>query len=732
MYPKNTILLIDDDTSLHDLCRAILARMGYKCISAFNGVEGLEKIREHHPDLILLDLMMPDMDGEQVYQELISNAEYQAYKDIPVIMLTAISHDEERENKMLKLGVSAYLNKPFGLNELVNVIKNVFVTHEIRLHNKRLQEEITSAKQYLERLIDNAPVGVLSSDAKGNIVQVNSFFVNLMGVESVDKLWGQNILEGEVIGRKDVCERFRQVLETGTAVKIPTIDIHNRQGRRINVNINCVPLKDENGNISGLLSIWEDVTEAEKRAYELNILRQIGQAMQSVLELDPLLHLILTSITAGCALGFSRAMILLVNEQKKVLEGKMGVGPTSLEEALEIWDKLAKEHSNLEVFLEKYGLKLPNRNDRFDQIVKKVSVPLDQDWDVLIKTVREKRPFKIENAASNSMVSPEFQQAFDMEEFATAPLIAKNRVVGIVVADNKFSNFPLQPDRIKLLSLFASQAGLAIENAETYRKLEDKVAQLNRAYQQLQEAHEKLLRSERLATVGKMAAHIAHEIRNPLTAIGGFARAILREPQDIENVKLGGKIISREVNRLEKILANVLDFTKISQPFKQQHDINAIIEEVIQLNKPVMHERNISCNIQLHSSLPPAWVDEEQIKQALVNILVNSIHSIHHQGKISVSTDLVDEQVLIEISDNGAGMTKETLENMFNPFFTTKSGGTGLGMAVTQRIIEEHGGEIQVESEKGKGTTFRIFIPLTVPPETVPESITKIVNNEPR
>ncbi|HDI52121.1 hypothetical protein DRQ00_02950 [candidate division KSB1 bacterium] len=732
MYPKNTILLIDDDTSLHDLCRAILARMGYKCISAFNGVEGLEKIREHHPDLILLDLMMPDMDGEQVYQELISNAEYQAYKDIPVIMLTAISHDEERENKMLKLGVSAYLNKPFGLNELVNVIKNVFVTHEIRLHNKRLQEEITSAKQYLERLIDNAPVGVLSSDAKGNIVQVNSFFVNLMGVESVDKLWGQNILEGEVIGRKDVCERFRQVLETGTAVKIPTIDIHNRQGRRINVNINCVPLKDENGNISGLLSIWEDVTEAEKRAYELNILRQIGQAMQSVLELDPLLHLILTSITAGCALGFSRAMILLVNEQKKVLEGKMGVGPTSLEEALEIWDKLAKEHSNLEVFLEKYGLKLPNRNDRFDQIVKKVSVPLDQDWDVLIKTIREKRPFKIENAASNSMVSPEFQQAFDMEEFATAPLIAKNRVVGIVVADNKFSNFPLQPDRIKLLSLFASQAGLAIENAETYRKLEDKVAQLNRAYQQLQEAHEKLLRSERLATVGKMAAHIAHEIRNPLTAIGGFARAILREPQDIENVKLGGKIISREVNRLEKILANVLDFTKISQPFKQQHDINAIIEEVIQLNKPVMHERNISCNIQLHSSLPPAWVDEEQIKQALVNILVNSIHSIHHQGKISVSTDLVDEQVLIEISDNGAGMTKETLENMFNPFFTTKSGGTGLGMAVTQRIIEEHGGEIQVESEKGKGTTFRIFIPLTVPPETVPESITKIVNNEPR
>ena len=732
MYPKNTILLIDDDTSLHDLCRAILARMGYKCISAFNGVEGLEKIREHHPDLILLDLMMPDMDGEQVYQELISNAEYQAYKDIPVIMLTAISHDEERENKMLKLGVSAYLNKPFGLNELVNVIKNVFVTHEIRLHNKRLQEEITSAKQYLERLIDNAPVGVLSSDAKGNIVQVNSFFVNLMGVESVDKLWGQNILEGKVIGRKDVCERFRQVLETGTAVKIPTIDIHNRQGRRINVNINCVPLKDENGNISGLLSIWEDVTEAEKRAYELNILRQIGQAMQSVLELDPLLHLILTSITAGCALGFSRAMILLVNEQKKVLEGKMGVGPTSLEEALEIWDKLAKEHSNLEVFLEKYGLKLPNRNDRFDQIVKKVSVPLDQDWDVLIKTIREKRPFKIENAASNNMVSPEFQQAFDMEEFATAPLIAKNRVVGIVVADNKFSNFPLQPDRIKLLSLFASQAGLAIENAETYRKLEDKVAQLNRAYQQLQEAHEKLLRSERLATVGKMAAHIAHEIRNPLTAIGGFARAILREPQDIENVKLGGKIISREVNRLEKILANVLDFTKISQPFKQQHDINAIIEEVIQLNKPVMHERNISCNIQLHSSLPPAWVDEEQIKQALVNILVNSIHSIHHQGKISVSTDLVDEQVLIEISDNGAGMTKETLENMFNPFFTTKSGGTGLGMAVTQRIIEEHGGEIQVESEKGKGTTFRIFIPLTVPPETVPESITKIVNNEPR
>ncbi len=713
-FSQKTILVIDDDASLHDLSRVVLHRSGYRYISAFNGLEGLQRIKEYRPDLILLDLMMPDIDGEMLYRELQLNPEYAEFRHIPVIMLTAHTHDEERKNKLLEMGISAYLNKPFGLNELVNVIQSVFVTHEIKIRNTRLQEELQNANSYLERLINYAPVGILSTDQNGTIVRVNSFFVQMMAAPDASTFVGKNILDCTLLNQKEICQKFEQVLKTGEPIKIPTVDIQNKQGWWIRANVNCVALRDENNEITGLLSIWEDVTKLEKQTYELTILRQVGQAIQRTLNLPELLHLILTSITAGCALGFSRAMIFLINEETGQLEGKVGVGPMSSDEARQIWDQLAKDHANLESFLEKYGTHLPEELSPFGKLVQQVTFSLDDDQNVLVKAIKEKRPFKIENAAENPLVPEPLKTTFQMESFVVVPLIAKGRVIGVILADNKFSEFPIEEDRIELLSLFANQAALAIENAEAYSKLESKVEELNRAFAQLQEAQNKLLHSEKLAVVGKMAAHVAHEIRNPLTAIGGFARHILQHPDDPESVRQGAEIISREVTRLEKILANVLNFTKISKPFRKLQDIHQIIEAVVQLHTPLLEEHNVIVQRNYAADLPHVYVDEDQMKQVFTNIMTNSIYSMPNGGTIFVTTRQVDDSIEIELRDTGVGMSAEVLENMFNPFYTNRQGGTGLGMAVTQKIIQEHDGRIDVESEEGKGTVFRIYLPLKI------------------
>ncbi len=712
--PQKTILVIDDDASLHDLSRVVLHRSGYRYISAFNGLEGLQRIKEYRPDLILLDLMMPDIDGEMLYKELQLNPEYAEFRNIPVIMLTAHTHDEEQKNKLLEMGISAYLNKPFGLNELINVIQSVFVTHEIKIRNARLHEELQNANSYLERLINHAPVGILSTDRDGTIVRVNSFFVQMMAAPDASTFVGKNILDCTLLNQKEICQKFSRVLETGEPVEIPTVDIQNNQGWWIRANVNCVALRDENNEISGLLSIWEDVTRLEKQTYELTILRQVGQAIQRTLNLPELLHLILTSITAGCALGFSRAMIFLIDEESNQLQGKVGVGPMSGEEARQVWDQLAKDHANLENFLEKYGTQLPQEQSRFGKLVQQVSFPLDDENNILVKAVREKRPFKVENAAENPLVPEPLKTTFQMESFVVVPLIAKGRVIGVILADNKFSEFPIEEDRVELLSLFANQAALAIENAEAYKKLEDKVEELNRAFAQLQEAQNKLLHSEKLAVVGKMAAHVAHEIRNPLTAIGGFARHILQHPDNVESVKQGAEIISREVTRLEKILANVLNFTKISKPFRKLQDIHKIIDAVIQLHTPLLEEHKVEVQRNYAPDLPQVYVDEDQMKQVFTNIMTNSIYSMPEGGTIFVKTRQVDDGVEIEMRDTGTGMSEEVLENMFNPFYTNRQGGTGLGMAVTQKIIQEHDGRIDVDSEEGKGTVFRIYLPLKI------------------
>lgn len=719
-FPLKKILIIDDDASLHDLCRAMLSRFGYLCLSAFNGEEGLQKIREEPPDLILLDVMMPGMDGYQVFDALLTDPGLQPFRNIPVIMLTAMHADEESRRRLLERGVAAYLNKPFGLNELVNVIQSVLVVHEVKLRNIQLREEIAHAKQSLERIIDHAPMGIIVIDPAGNIVRVNRFLANLLGVDHPRDLVGRNIQDRQLINRSEIRNEFQKVRDSGQACSIPSIEIRNLRGEARHVNIQCVPLKNERNEITEILSIWEDITEIEKRAYELSVLQKISEAMQKVLDVDLLLHLVLTSITAGCALGFSRAIIFLMNEEAHLLEGRMGVGPISAEAAHEIWENLARDHANLEEFLNKFGLTLPPEDDAFNNQVQKLRIPLTRRGDILVETALEQKSFwfrsRDEIFEQGYHLDERFNSFFQPEEFVTVPLIAKEKSIGVVVADNKYSGVPLREDRVSLLKLLANHAALALENAEAYHQLQLRVRQLDQALRELKETQERLVRSERLATVGRMAAHVAHEIRNPLTAIGGFAKSILKHPDKVEHVRLGAQIIDKEVHRLENILRNVLNFTRIPEPFKQKNDLNLVIQEVLTLQKPILTDR-IRLKVELDPDLPSFFFDDEQLKQAVMNVVANSIASIPSEGEVQIRTYRIGNEAVIEVKDTGVGMTRDTLENIFNPFFTTKPDGTGLGLSVTNRIIEGHDGRIEVESEPNRGTTMRLILPLILEPE---------------
>ncbi len=715
--PIKKILVIDDDVSLHDLCRAILTRYGYLCVSAFSGEEGLQKISKENPDLVLLDLMMPGIDGHQVYNQLISDPVFERFKNVPVIMLSAVIKDQEEKNELLSKGIAAYLHKPFGLNELVNVIQNVIIANEVKLKNIKLQEEITRSKQYLERIIDHAPLGIMAVDKNGNISQANTFFSKMIGTKHPKELIDRNVLDPYFINRVEIRDHFKKAIAEGRPSSIPSIDVRNLTGQNFRVNIQYVPLRGESGQITDVLSIWEDVTEIERRAYELSILRQISEAMQSVLDVDILLNLILTSITAGCALGFSRAIIFMMNENEGFLEGRMGVGPISVEAAYQIWGELEKDHSNLDLFLSKFGGRLPNQNDPFNKEVKKFRVSMKDNNNVLVQTVVNQKNYWIKNqnqlAELNLSLNENFIQFLELQEFVTVPLITKNRVLGIVVADNKYSSVSLREDQISLLKLLANHAALALENAEAYQNLEDKVKQLADTLVKLQETQDKLVRSEQLATIGKMAAHVAHEIRNPLTAIGGFAKSVLKNPNKLENVERSAQIIDKEVERLEKILKNVLNFTRISMPFKRKKNINQIIQDIVTLQQPVLRN-GISLHIELDKNFPEFYFDDEQMKQAVMNVVSNSISSIKDKGEVTIRTLRENNFAVVEIVDTGIGISKENLINIFNPFFTTRQDGTGLGLAVTQMILEGHDGKIMVESILNKGSVFRLKLPLMV------------------
>ncbi|MCD6459569.1 GAF domain-containing protein [bacterium] len=467
-------------------------------------------------------------------------------------------------------------------------------------------------------------------------------------------------------------------------------------------------------------TVSERNAEIEKKYYQLSLLNKVGHAMQGTLELDRVLHLILTCVTAGGAIGFNRA-ILLLRRDNDYLQGVMGVGPASGEEAGRIWERLSRENWKIDDFFSHFDT-YPTKQSSMNDIAKTIKIPLKNKSDFVVMSVMEKRSFLISGGLTDARVHPAIKQKLMSNEFVIVPLLSHDKVLGIIIADNLFSGRHIDKDSMQLLNMFANQAGLAVERADAYEKLTRKIKEAHNAYNALKKTQNKLVRSERLATIGKMAAHVAHEIRNPLTTIGGFAHTMLKYPQDKEKVEKNAKIIYEEVYRLERILQNVLDFTKPGSPVFQLGYINNVINETIELLEDEINETSTNLKISFHQELPRILFDAEQIKQAFINILKNAVDSIKKSIKfnprktndniIEVKTSIKKDYIVIAVCDTGIGMSQFVIEHLFNPFYTTKQGGSGLGLAITHKIIEEHGGYIEVESNVGSGSVFFIYLPL--------------------
>ena len=218
----------------------------------------------------------------------------------------------------------------------------------------------------------------------------------------------------------------------------------------------------------------------------------------------------------------------------------------------------------------------------------------------------------------------------------------------------------------------------------------------------------KLVAAERMAALGEVAAKVAHEIRNPLVSVGGFAKRL--EKKLSGNLKEYAGIIAREVDRLESILHEILGFVKEARLMKEKVNVGELVDDMILLMQTELRERDIKV-LKERGETPQIYVDANRIREALLNIFNNAIQALAIHGTITMKTYTEAKYAVIEISDTGPGIEEKDLPFIFNPFYTTKLSGTGLGLAITKRIIEEHKGKIEVDSAPGKGTTFRVFLP---------------------
>ncbi len=290
-----------------------------------------------------------------------------------------------------------------------------------------------------------------------------------------------------------------------------------------------------------------------------------------------------------------------------------------------------------------------------------------------------------------------------LEAEATIPFISKGQLIGMINLGYKFNRDIYSHEDVELLSTLANQTAVAIENA--------------RLYEDLKRSKSYIRRADRLASLGTLTAGLAHEIRNPLVAIKTLTQLLPERLDDEEFRSQFLKIASGEVDRISSLVSELLDFARPSDPKWGLEDINTILDGMILLISTETKKKLITIIKNYASNLPPAQIDREQIKQVILNILLNAIDATSENGRITVKTRSFikpggEPYVQIEFTDTGCGIPGEHLEDIFNPFFTTKANGSGLGLSISNQIVQDHKGYIDVESQLEKGSSFFINLPV--------------------
>jgi two-component system sensor histidine kinase HydH len=272
-----------------------------------------------------------------------------------------------------------------------------------------------------------------------------------------------------------------------------------------------------------------------------------------------------------------------------------------------------------------------------------------------------------------------------------------------------------QPDQygeaLDMLLIGAILGVLADRERRQRQELEATTRQLSQTYRELQDNLEHLKRAERLSAVGQMAAGLAHEIRNPLASIEGAADLLTPGAVDDETRAEFVEIIKKECRRLSRLLTEMLSFARPRAPQFESASVPAMIDSVLTLVRASAHKQ-IEFRREITEPLPPVQCDPEQIKQVLLNLTMNAVQAMEDGGEITLSASQLDGNIVIEVKDQGPGITRENLDQIFSPFFTTKKSGTGLGLTVAQQIVTRHGGVIMVDPNVPRGTVFSILLPV--------------------
>jgi len=472
----------------------------------------------------------------------------------------------------------------------------------------------------------------------------------------------------------------------------------------------------------GAFVLITDLTESKalerrlaRRVAQLSIIREIGECLQSAMSPERILRTILVGATASMGLRFNRAFLLLVDERHGVLRGRDAIGPADAVEAQAIWSRLSRGDKTLRDLVDDYEPAAEGEEPRVLEIARLLSAKLDDKDAFVVKALKAGGTTRVVDGRVVGSAAPSPDRiigVLGIDAFVAVPLETDGTPVGLLLADNAITRRAITDEDVDILELLGLQAAEALARAHLTEELARQVASLEAATRELRRNQERMVRAERLTAIGEMAARVAHEIRNPLVAIGGFARSLLhRSAEQDSATRESLEIIVNEVRRLESIVKEVLEFSHPAPPKIGSVPLRRVAEEALDLLGWELDHAGVVGRVEEAPETPEAAADSDQIFHAVINLLRNAVHAMPQGGELIVRLRGVPYGVEMAIVDSGVGMSPEVLAHAQEAFYTTKTNGSGLGLTIASQIARDHSGEIRIESLEGKGTTVALRLP---------------------
>ena len=446
---------------------------------------------------------------------------------------------------------------------------------------------------------------------------------------------------------------------------------------------------------------------------EIRFLHELSMVLQTSMDLDEVLSVAMTAITAGKGFGMNRAFLLMCDKEQEYLRGYLGVGPRTYEEAWNIWDEVSRNNLSLKEMARQFQKnKLSSEKVKFHDILEKLTIPLREQSHILNRALREKRPILVEDAFHHPEVEYQFAQTLGVDSFLIMPLISGNRRIGVIIADNCVTHRPITQQDIQSLETFAFPVAFALVRSSLYEQLQEEVDKLTVANRKLHEQQELIVKMEKMALVGRITSSIAHSIRNPLMVIGGFARSLLKgaEKDDPKKEYLGS--IVHEAKQLEDVLEEILNYSESLCPVTDRWDVNQVVAGVCRELQHRFEEEGCVCRLDLAPELPTILIDYKQIAYCVRTVLSNALEHRTSGGEIVVTTCIEETDVIVEVKDQLGTLDSSVWDALVTPFAETQELGMGLGLPLCRTILEKSGHQLLLENLPESGVRYIIRLKL--------------------